>query len=124
MCPMSDKRAERVNSLLHDVKVMRDLTDSDTDLDEKLKLYLGDALDAISIYINQAEVPDKLNGVIRKMAAAKFVQEGAEGTTAMSEEGLSFTFSDDDMKPYTTLLNKYVDSLNGATRNGSVVTWD
>lgn len=124
MCPMSDKRAERVNSLLHDVKVMRDLTDSDTDLDEKLKLYLGDALDAISIYINQAEVPDKLNGVIRKMAAAKFVQEGAEGTTAMSEEGLSFTFSDDDMKPYTTLLNKYVDNLNGATRNGSVVTWD
>ena len=122
---MSDEeRNARIKTLLHGVKLMRDLTDEDTDLDEKLNLYLGDALDAIGIYINQTDVPKQLDGVVRKMAASKFVQEGAEGTTATSEEGLSFTFSDDDMKPFATLLNKYVDNQSGANRLGSVVTWD
>ena len=122
---MSDEeRDTRIKTLLHGVKLMRDLTDEDTDLDEKLNLYLGDALDAIGIYINQTDVPKQLDGVVRKMAASKFVQEGAEGTTATSEEGLSFTFSDDDMKPFATLLNKYVDNQSGANRLGSVVTWD
>lgn len=120
----NEERKARIKGLLHDVKVMRDLKDDDTDLDEKLMLYLGDALDAISIYINQDDVPEQLNGVIRKMAAAKFVQEGAEGASATSEEGLSFTFSDDDMKPFATLLNKFVDNQSGANRLGTVVTWD
>lgn len=119
-----EERTERIKSLLHGVKLMRDLKDGDNVLDDKLELYIGDALDAIGIYINQAEVPQQLDGVVRKMAASKFVQEGGEGTTATSEEGLSFTFSDDDMKPFATLLNKYVDNQSGANRLGSVVTWD
>lgn len=119
-----DERKARIDSLLAGVKLMRDLKDSDTELDAKLTLYIGDALDAIGIFINNVDVPTQLDGVIRKMAAAKFVQEGAEGTTATSEEGLSFTFSDDDMKPFATLLNKYVDNQSGANRLGSVVTWD
>lgn len=119
-----EERIERIKSLLHGIKLMRDLKDDDNVLDDKLELYIGDALDAIGIYINQAEVPQQLDGVVRKMAASKFVQEGAEGATATSEEGLSFTFSDDDMKPFATLLNKYVDNQSGANRLGSVVTWD
>ncbi|AVE81524.1 hypothetical protein C4O30_00310 [Lactiplantibacillus plantarum] len=119
-----EERTERIKSLLHGIKLMRDLKDADNVLDDKLELYIGDALDAIGIYINQAEVPQQLDGVVRKMAASKFVQEGAEGATATSEEGLSFTFSDDDMKPFATLLNKYVDNQSGANRLGSVVTWD
>lgn len=119
-----EERTERIKALLHGVKLMRDLKDDDNVLDDKLELYIGDALDAIGIYINQAEVPQQLDGVVRKMAASKFVQEGAEGATATSEEGLSLTFSDDDMKPFATLLNKYVDNQSGANRLGSVVTWD
>lgn len=110
------------NTILNDFKVQKDITDKK--MDAKLKIYIHQAVQEVELYIGQFQLPEILSGIITQMAEAKFTKAGAEGTTATSEEGLSYSFNVNDLTPFLPSLDGYVKSQQGVKNIGRVVSFD
>lgn len=109
-------------SILNDFKALKGI--EDTKLDARLNIYIRQAIQEVELYIGQDSLPTILSGVITQMAEAKFVKSGSEGTTSSSEEGLSYSFNENDLKPFLPVLNRYLDNLKGNDNRGRIVTFN
>ncbi|WKF70465.1 hypothetical protein QYM39_06025 [Pediococcus pentosaceus] len=113
--------------IVEDIKVLIDFDESDDsvfskNLGKKLSIWVKNASRSICIYCGIDSLPEVLSGVVTEMAQAKFVKLGYEGTTASSEEGLSFTWSSSDLEPFKDVLDGYKKNLPNADDYGGVVT--
>ncbi|APX72080.1 phage head-tail connector protein [Companilactobacillus allii] len=110
------------SNILNDFKVQKGI--KDTEMDEILKIYIHQAIQEVELYIGESKLPDILSGIITQMAEGKFTKAGAEGTTATSEEGLSYTFSANDLTPFLPSIDGYIRNKIGSKSIGKVVTFD
>ena len=110
------------DSILNDFKFLKHIKDNS--MDNIFKIYIRQATQEVELYIGQDTLPNILSGVITQMAEAKFTKAGSEGTTSSSEEGLSYSFNDNDLKPFFPVLNRYIDNLRGSVGRGRIVTFN
>ena len=109
-------------SILKDFKTLKHIKNDE--MDDIFKIYINQAMQEVELYIGQDTLPDVLKGIITQMAEAKFTKAGSEGTASSSEEGLSYSFNENDLKPFFPVLNRYIDNLRGSGDRGRIVTFD
>lgn len=121
------------DEILADVKTGIGMSDTDELATEKLaslSLYIKLASKSVALYCAEQfdQLPSELSGVVTEMALAKFGKRGNEGKTQSSEEGISDTWNVDELAPYMTQLNSYMDNkevVNGASaRKGLARSYD
>lgn len=110
------------SNILNDVESITGVDDDKTI--SRLKIYVRNATNEIEMYLGIDEIDEKLADIVQQMATAKFTKESFEGTSSASEEGLSLTFSANDLTPYMDLLNSWQDHKNANDRRGKVVSFD
>lgn len=122
---MADEKPTQAQQILHDIKVINNQTQNDDSIDAKLLIYINLAIKAINLYIGHSSdsVPPELTGVLTELAQGKYIKSGYEGAQSVSEEGLSFTWSANDLSPFIALLDKYQRNLTGDKQQGSVMSW-
>lgn len=95
----------------------------------RVEVYITEAKQAIMVYIQQylpddAEFPTELNYLVDHLALAKYNKFHNEGLNSISEEGLSMSFSQNDLKDYLGDLQAWIDQhSNGADMLGDAVSW-
>lgn len=95
----------------------------------RVEVYITEAKQAIMVYIQQylpddAEFPQSLNYLVDHLALAKYNKFHNEGLNSISEEGLSMSFSQNDLKDYLGDLQAWIDQhSNGADMLGDAVSW-
>ena len=95
----------------------------------RVEVYITEAKQAIMVYIQQylpddAEFPMELNYLVDHLALAKYNKFHNEGLNSISEEGLSMSFSQNDLKDYLGDLQAWIDQhSNGADMLGDAVSW-
>lgn len=114
---------QQLSRLLQTVKTDKNITDQD--LDNILTSFIQQASDMVCLYVNEDELPNILETIVIQMTEAHYVKSlnDADGTTAYSEEGASWTFSKNDLDPFMDLLEKYLDNQHGNDRRGAVLSW-
>ena len=114
---------QQLSRLLQTVKTDKNITDQD--LDNILTSFIQQASDMVCLYLNEDELPSILETIVIQMTEAHYVKSlnDADGTTAYSEEGASWTFSKNDLDPFMDLLEKYLDNQHGNDRRGAVLSW-
>ena len=95
----------------------------------RVEVYITEAKQAIMVYIQQylhddAEFPTELNYLVDHLVLAKYNKFHNEGLNSISEEGLSMSFSQNDLKDYLGDLQAWIDQhSNGADMLGDAVSW-
>lgn len=94
----------------------------------RVEVYIIDAKQAIMAYVGQyvdgEEFPQSLNYLVDHLALAKYNKFHNEGLNSISEEGLSMSFSQNDLKDYLGDLQAWIDQhSNGADMLGDAVSW-
>ena len=76
--------------LLSNLKLLLDLTDSDTELDGKLNLIIEQSKKKVLAYLpNVTSVPDELSYIVLELSVVRFNRIGNEGMTNYSQDGES-----------------------------------
>lgn len=114
---------EQTAEILKSVKLDKGI--SDTSLDDVISNFIQQASDMICLYIGEDKLPDKLKVLVIRMTEAHYVQSmnDADGVKTYSEEGASWAFNDNELDPYTTLLEKYISDRDGHGFKGAVLSW-
>ena len=106
--------------LLANLKLLLDLTDSDTELDTKLNLIIEQSKKKILAYLpNVTLVPDELSYIVLELSVVRFNRIRNEGMTSYSQDGESITYGVDmsnyeaDIKAW---LLKQADNERGVVR--------
>ena len=106
--------------LLANLKLLLDLTDSDTELDVKLNLIIEQSKKKVLAYLpNVTLVPDELSYIVLELSVMRFNRIGNEGMTNYSKEGQSIAYGVDmsnyksDIKAW---LLKQADNDRGVVR--------
>lgn len=106
--------------LLNNLKLLLDLTDSDSELDGKLNLIIEQSKKKVLAYLpNVTLVPDELSYIVLELSVVRFNRIGNEGMTNYSQDGESIAYGDDmsnyeaDIKAW---LLKQVDNDRGVVR--------
>lgn len=82
--------------LLDNLKLLLDLTDSDTELDIKLDLIIEQSKKKVLAYLpNITSVPDELSYIVLELSVVRFNRIGNEGMTSYSQDGESISYGDD-----------------------------
>lgn len=112
-----------VQSILNTVKTDKGIID--VSLDDVLTNYIKQASDMVCLYVGEDKLPPVLEVIVIRMAEAHYIQSStdADGTKSYSEEGASWSFQDNELDPYTTLLNQYITNRDGKGSRGRVVSW-
>lgn len=112
-----------IQSILSTVKIDKGIDDAS--LDGVLINYIKQASDMVCLYVGEDRLPLVLEVVVIRMTEAHYVQSStdADGTKSYSEEGASWSFQDNELDPYTTLLNQYIANRDGKGSRGRVVSW-
>ena len=107
-------------NLLANLKLLLDLTDSDTELDVKLNLIIEQSKNKVLAYLpNVTSVPDELSYIVLELSVVRFNRIGNEGMTNYSQEGQSIAYGSDmsnyeaDIKAW---LLKQADNERGVVR--------
>ena len=105
--------------------VKKDNFIDDNTLDDVLMNYLKQAGDMVCLYIAETELPSTLETVVVRMAENHYIQtmNDADGDKSYTEEGASWTFNDNDLTPFISLLEKYLDSKNDNYHRGELMSW-
>jgi len=98
------------------------LLDTKVERMEKLAILENMTTDRIKAIIGKNELPSQLQYVVTDVIMARYAKLGSEGMKATSQDGLSFTFSDDDLAPYMDeiLAFKEVEDTVTNERHGAV----
>lgn len=106
--------------LLSNLKLLLDLTDSDTELDVKLGLIIEQSKKKVLAYLpNVTLVPDELSYIVLELSVVRFNRIGNEGMTSYSQDGESIAYGADmsdyeaDIKAW---LSKQVNNDRGVVR--------
>lgn len=112
-----------IQSILSTVKIDKGIDDAS--LDGVLINYIKQASDMVCLYVGEDRLPLVLEVIVIRMAEAHYVQSStdADGTKSYSEEGASWSFQDNELDPYTALLNQYIANRDGKGSRGRVVSW-
>ncbi|MCH3922380.1 phage head-tail connector protein [Limosilactobacillus sp.] len=96
----------------------------------RVQIYVEDAKQAIMTYVasyadDPSIFPDELGYIVDQMALAKFNKFHNEGMTSVSEEGLTLSFSSNDLKDYLPDLQAWIDRKTGAddSMTGRAIGW-
>ena len=82
--------------LLSNLKLLLDLTDSDTELDGKLDLIIEQSKKKVLAYLpNVTLVPDELSYIVLELSVVRFNRIGNEGMTKYSQDGESIAYGAD-----------------------------
>ena len=82
--------------LLDNLKLLLDLTDSDTELDGKLDLIIDQSKKKVLAYLpNVTLVPDELSYIVLELSVVRFNRIGNEGMTNYSQDGESISYGTD-----------------------------
>ena len=82
--------------LLSNLKLLLDLTDSDTELDGKLDLIIEQSKKKVLAYLpNVTLVPDELSYIVLELSVVRFNRIGNEGMTSYSQDGESIAYGAD-----------------------------
>ena len=112
-----------VQSILQTVKTDKSIADNT--LDDVLTNYIKQAIDMVCLYVGENELPNVLEVIVIRITEAHYVQSStdADGTKSYSEEGASWSFQDNELDPYMTLLNQYIANRDGKGSGGRVMSW-
>ncbi len=100
---------------LDNIKVLLSLTD-DSSQDELLTVLLNNAVSTIILYLGVEDIPDELTFIAEQMAVIKYRRIGAEGIDTEKIDVLSTKYIADDLKPFTSMLDRYKDNNLGGRR--------
>lgn len=107
-------------NLLANLKLLLDLTDSDTELDRKLDLIIEQSEKKVLAYLpNVTSVPYELSYIVLELSVVRFNRIGNEGMTNYSQDGESIAYGADmsdyeaDIKAW---LLKQVNNDRGVVR--------
>ena len=102
--------------LLSNLKLLLDLTDSDTELDGKLDLIIEQSKKKVLAYLpNVTSVPDELSYIVLELSVVRFNRIGNEGMTNYSQEGKSIAYGD-DMSNYESDIQAWLLKQDGNDR--------
>lgn len=117
----NQEELERVQKLLG-------VTLDDADLG-RVEVYIVDAKQAIMAYIGQyvpryIDFPEDLNYLVDQLVLAKYNKFHNEGMNSISEEGLTLSFNQNDLKDYLGDLQAWIDrQSNGTDMDGNAIGW-
>lgn len=97
----------------------------------RVEVYIVDAKQAIMAYVGQyveegVDFPTELNYLVDHLVLAKYNKFHNEGMNSISEEGLSMSFNQNDLKDYLGDLQAWIDrqsGVNGDDLQGNAVSW-
>lgn len=117
------EQENNIDNILKTVKIDKGIDDSS--LDSVLTNYIKQASDMVCLYIDEKVLPSQLETIVARMTEAHYIQtmNDADGAKTYSEEGASWSFSDNEMQPYMTLLDKYLDNRDNQGSKGRVWSW-
>ena len=102
--------------LLTNLKLLLDLTDSDTELDTKLNLIIEQSKKKVLAYLpNVTLVPDELSYIVLELSVMRFNRIGNEGMTNYSQEGQSIAYGV-DMSNYEADIQAWLLKQDGNER--------
>ncbi|EEJ39786.1 phage head-tail connector protein [Limosilactobacillus vaginalis] len=109
--------------ILNAVKTDKGITDDS--MDKALTNYIQQASDMVCLYVGEDSLPKQLAVIVIRMTEAHYVQtvNDADGTKSYSEEGASWSFQDNELDPYITLLEKYLANRDGSGFKGGAWSW-
>lgn len=95
-------------AVLDDVKILLDIQEEETDLDNKLNLIITNAGKQVLSYLptGTESVPAALEYIVCEMAVTRFNRLGNEGMSSYSQEGESITYGD-DISPYLSAIQAW-----------------
>lgn len=96
-------------AVLDDVKLLLDFEEDDEEIEPKLDLIIENAGRKVLSHI-PAEldtVPKELEYIVCELSVARFNRIGNEGMKSYSQEGESFTFSENDIDPYLSDIEEW-----------------
>lgn len=110
-------------NILKSVKLDKMITDGS--LDGPISNFIKQAIDMVCLYVGEDTLPAKLETIVVRITEAHYVQSmnDADGVKSYSEEGASWSFNDNELGPYTTLLEKYISDRDGQGFKGRVMSW-
>ena len=113
----------KVKDLLATVKLDKNIKEDG--LDTLLSNFIKQAGDMICLYVGEDDLPSQLEVIVIRITEAHYVQSlnDADGTKSYSEEGASWSFQDNELDPYMTLLNRYIATRDGESAKGCVWSW-
>lgn len=113
----------KVNDLLTTVKLDKNIKEDSLDI--LLSNFIKQAGDMICLYVGEDDLPSQLEVIVIRITEAHYVQSttDADGTKSYSEEGASWSFQDNELDPYMTLLNRYIANRDGESAKGCVWSW-
>lgn len=91
--------------MLNKVKVLLGLTDSSQD--DVLGQIIEDMTNLVLLYINEEELPTKLESVVRDMSIMRFNRLGSEGLKSMGIDVISNSYIEDYLAPHKGTLDTY-----------------
>ena len=100
---------------LDNIKVLLSLSD-DNSQDELLAILLDNACSTICLYLDVQTIPDELVFIAEQMAVIQYRRIGAEGIDTEKIDVLSTKYIADDLKPFTSMLDRYKDNNLGGRR--------
>lgn len=114
-----------------DVKRIEKLIGLDLDkADEgRVEVYITDAKQAIMMYIKpyldgRVEFPHELNYLVDQLVLAKYNKYHNEGMNSISEEGLTMSFNQNDLKDYLPDIQAWIDASGlDDSQDGDAMSW-
>lgn len=102
--------------MLDKLKLMLGFEQSDTDLDDKLKLIISNTTARLKLLLGGITPPDSMDHIILEVSIIRFNRLGSEGMTSHSVEGESYSFSDGDFDGYSDEIQAFLDSQKESAR--------
>ena len=104
-------------AVLDDVKILLDIPEEETGLNNKLNLIIENAEKQVLSYLPSGteSVPTVLEYIVCEMAVARFNRIGNEGMSSYSQEGESITYGD-DISPYLSAIKAWNDMQKDNTK--------
>jgi hypothetical protein len=103
-------------NLLANLKLLLDLTDSDTELDGKLDLIIEQSKKKVLAHLpNVTSVPDELSYIVLELSVVRFNRIGNEGMTSYSQDGESIAYGA-DMSNYEADIKSWLSKQAGNDR--------
>ena len=99
---------------LERVKTLLSLTDNDKDV--ILTVLMSNAMNTVCTYIGVTNLPTELEFVVEELTVVKYRRLGAEGIDTEKIDVLSTKYVSDDLNPFKTILDQYIDKKMSGRR--------
>ncbi len=102
--------------MLHDLKVMLGIEETDTSRDTLLLLIISTVTARLKVLLGGVEPPDSLEYIVRDVSIIRFNKIGSEGMSNHTVEGESQQFTDNDFAGYMDDIQAFLDTQKESVR--------